>query len=75
MVFKLREKDTGGHQRITYIARFLVSEYGIIEVTTLIIQTHWKQLYNSFDASWILCYRCKVYHSSTSRDKHKKKHL
>ena len=34
-----------------------------------------KQLYNSFDASSILCYPCKVYHSGTSRDKHEKKHL
>ena len=40
MVFRLRERDTGGHQRITYIARFLVGEYGIVEVSTqLIIQT------------------------------------
>ena len=40
MVFRLRGRDTGGHQRITYIARFLVCEYGIIEVSTkLIIQT------------------------------------
>ena len=40
MVFRLSGRDTGGHQRITYITRFLVGEYGIIEVSTkLIIQT------------------------------------
>ena len=74
MVFRLRGRDTGSHQRITYIPRFLVGEYGIIEVSTkLIIQTQNNS--DSFDASSILCYPCKVYHSSTSRDKHEKKHL
>ena len=33
MVFRLRGRDTRGHQRITYIARFLVGEYRIIEVS------------------------------------------
>ena len=76
MIFRLSGRDTGGHQRITYIARFLVVAW---------VRHHWgqrevdhsnpKQLYNSFDASSILCYPCKVYHSSTSRDKHEKKHL
>ena len=72
MVFRLRGRDTGGskdHLHRQILGRWVRHRWGQHAVD----HSNPKQLYNSFDASSILCYPCQVYHKST--DKYEKKHL